>query len=85
VPKLSGIEAAQRIDGVEHALRRSLCPAAFKAEAEGYLLKDSADGDLIEAIKSVHAGETFFSLEITRILMEDYVREIRAPRIAMTC
>jgi two-component system response regulator NreC len=25
----------------------------------------------------VHAGKTFFSPEITRMLMEDYVREIR--------
>jgi two-component system response regulator NreC len=50
---------------------------ALKAGAKGYLLKDSAEGDLVDAIKSVHAGKTFFSPEITRMLMEDYVREIR--------
>ena len=50
---------------------------ALKAGAKGYLLKDSAEGDLIDAIKSVHEGKTFFSPEITQMLMEDYVREIR--------
>jgi DNA-binding NarL/FixJ family response regulator len=40
-------------------------------------LKDSAEGDLIDAIQSVYEGKTFFSPEITKMLMEDYVREIR--------
>jgi len=34
-------------------------------------------GDLVGAVKSVHQGKTFFSPEVTRILMEDYVREMR--------
>jgi DNA-binding NarL/FixJ family response regulator len=50
---------------------------ALKVGARGYLLKDSAEGDLIEAIKAVHAGKTFFSPEISNMLVEDYVREIR--------
>ncbi len=33
---------------------------------------------MIDAIKSVHEGRTFFSQEITRMLMDDYVRGIRA-------
>ena len=50
---------------------------ALKVGAKGYLLKDSAEGDLIEAIKAVHQGRTFFSPEISKMLVEDYVREIR--------
>jgi len=50
---------------------------ALKAGAKAYLLKDSAEGDLIEAIKAVTRGKTFFSAEITKMLAEDYVREIR--------
>jgi DNA-binding NarL/FixJ family response regulator len=87
MPNLGGIEAAQRICAAlpqtavvilsmhsdEGYVLRSL-----KAGAKGYLLKDSAEGDLIEAIKSVHRGKTFFSPEISRMLMEDYVREIRS-------
>ena len=80
MPNLSGIEAAQRIQA---ALPRTevvilsmhsdegYVLRALKAGAKGYLLKDSAEGDLIEAIKSVHEGKTFFSPEITKMLMED--------------
>ena len=86
MPNLSGIEAAQRIATAQpntaivilsmhsdegYVLR------ALKAGAKGYLLKDSAEGDLIEAIKAVHQGKTFFSPEISKMLVEDYVREIR--------
>jgi len=50
---------------------------ALKAGVKGYVLKDAAEGDLMEAIKAVHQGKTFFSPEISRMLVEDYVREIR--------
>jgi DNA-binding NarL/FixJ family response regulator len=51
---------------------------ALKAGAKAYLLKDSAEGDLIEAIKAVNEGKAFFSPEISKVLVEDYVREVRA-------
>jgi DNA-binding NarL/FixJ family response regulator len=50
---------------------------ALKAGARGYLLKDSVEGDLIEAITTVHEGKTFFSREIGNMLVEDYIREVR--------
>jgi two-component system response regulator NreC len=87
MPNLSGIEAAQRINAASPQVAivilsmhsdESYVLRALKAGAKGYLLKDSAEGDLIQAIKSVHGGKTFFSGEITRMLMEDYVREIRS-------
>jgi len=86
MPQLNGIEAAQRItNALPHTAVVILSMhsdegyvlRALKAGAKGYLLKDSAEGDLIEAIQSVHQGRTFFSPEITRMLMDDYVREIR--------
>ena len=86
MPHLSGIEAAQRINAelpniaivmLSMHSDESYVLRALKAGAKGYLLKDSAEGELVEAIKSVHAGKTFFSPEITRMLMEDYVRELR--------
>jgi DNA-binding NarL/FixJ family response regulator len=40
-------------------------------------LKDSAENDLMEAIKVVSEGKAFFSPEISKILVEDYVREMR--------
>jgi two-component system response regulator NreC len=86
MPNLSGIEAAQRIHTAlpDTAIvilsmhsDEGYVLRALKAGAKGYLLKDSAEGDLIDAIQSVYEGKTFFSPEITRMLMEDYVREIR--------
>jgi DNA-binding NarL/FixJ family response regulator len=86
MPNLSGIEAAQRIvSTLPHAAVVFLSMhsdegyvlRALKAGAKGYLLKDSAEGDLIEAIKAVSDGKTFFSSEISKMLVEDYVREIR--------
>jgi DNA-binding NarL/FixJ family response regulator len=86
MPKLNGVEAAQRIHEMlpgaaililsMHA-DEAYVLRALRAGARGYLLKDSAEGDLIEAIRKVSAGKTFFSPEISRMLAEDYVREIR--------
>ena len=86
MPNLSGIEAAQRIAVAlpQTAIvilsmhsDESYVLRALKVGAKGYLLKDSAEGDLIDAIKAVHQGKTFFSPEISKMLVEDYVREIR--------
>jgi len=87
MPKLNGIEAAQRILAAVPSAEVVILSMhsdegyvlrALKAGAKGYLLKDAAEGDLIEAIKTVTRGKTFFSAEITKMLAEDYVREIRA-------
>jgi DNA-binding NarL/FixJ family response regulator len=87
MPNLSGIEAAQRILAASPQIAvvilsmhsdESYVLRALKAGAKGYLLKDSAEGDLMDAIKAVYEGRTFFSAEITRMLMDDYVREIRS-------
>ena len=86
MPNLSGIEAAQRIATAQPSTAIVILSMhsdegyvlrALKVGAKGYLLKDSAEGDLIEAIKAVHQGKTFFSPEISKMLVEDYVREIR--------
>jgi DNA-binding NarL/FixJ family response regulator len=50
--------------------------ASAKSWGSGILLKDSAENDLIEAIKALNDGKAFFSPEISKVLAEDYVREI---------
>jgi two-component system, NarL family, response regulator NreC len=90
MPNLSGIEAAQRIVAASPATSivvlsmhsdEGYVLRALKAGARGYILKDSAEGDLIAAIKSVHGGKTYFSLEVSKMLIEDYVREIQSKGI----
>jgi DNA-binding NarL/FixJ family response regulator len=48
--------------------------SALNAGAKGYLLKDSAEVDLVRAIQSVRKGTPFFSPEIAKTMLEDYMR-----------
>ncbi len=86
MPNLNGIEAAQRISAATPRTAvvilsmhsdEAYVLRALKAGAKGYLLKDSAEADLIDAIRAVGDGKAFFSPEISKVLVEDYVREIR--------
>jgi DNA-binding NarL/FixJ family response regulator len=86
MPNMSGIEAAQRISAslpqtaiviLSMHSDEGYVLRALKAGAKGYVLKDSAENDLIEAIRAVSEGKAFFSPEISNILVEDYVREMR--------
>jgi DNA-binding NarL/FixJ family response regulator len=86
MPNLNGAEAAQRINEVHPDTAiiilsmhsdESYVLRALRAGAKGYLLKDSGESDVIDAIRAVTVGKTFFSPEISRMLVEDYVREIR--------
>ncbi|MGO8790235.1 MAG: response regulator [Terriglobia bacterium] len=86
MPNMSGIEAAQRISAslpqtaiviLSMHSDEGYVLRALKAGAKGYVLKDSAENDLIEAIRAVSEGKAFFSPEISNILVEDYVREMK--------
>jgi two-component system, NarL family, response regulator NreC len=48
--------------------------SALNAGAKGYLLKDSAEVDLVRAIQAVRSGTPFFSPEIAKTMLEDYMR-----------
>jgi RNA polymerase sigma factor (sigma-70 family) len=50
---------------------------ALKAGARAYLLKQSAEADLIAAVKSVSQGKSFFSPAIGQMLLENYMSQIR--------
>jgi RNA polymerase sigma factor (sigma-70 family) len=45
--------------------------------AKGYLLKENADVDLDNAVRSVAQGKPFFSPAITKTLLEDYMRQLQ--------
>lgn len=87
MPNLNGIEAARQIGaraaGVRIAILsmhsdESYVMRALSAGARAYLLKDSAEADLIAAIRAIHEGRSFFSPAISSMLKEDYIREMRA-------
>jgi len=55
---------------------------AMKAGARGYLLKDSADIDLIRAVVAVAGGKSFFSPAVAKVMLDDYVRHLAEKGIA---
>lgn len=50
---------------------------ALTAGAKAYLLKDSAEADLLPALRAVAQGRTYFSPKVGETLLEDYVRYLR--------
>jgi DNA-binding NarL/FixJ family response regulator len=86
MPNLNGIEAAKQItarDGKTAVVILSMhhdesyILRALNAGARSYLLKDSAQSDLVAAIRAVAQGKSFFSPAVSKILLEDYVRKLK--------
>jgi len=86
MPNLNGIEAARQIIGKQPVVSiivlsmhadESFVLRALKAGARGYVLKESAEGDLINAIRLVSEGKSFFSPIVSRMLVQDYVRQMQ--------
>jgi two-component system response regulator NreC len=85
MPLLSGIEATRQIvrrlpnAGVlilsMHS-EEAFITQALQAGARGYLLKDSADTDLIRGVTAVAAGKSFFSPAAAKVMLDDYLRHL---------
>lgn len=84
MPLLSGIEATRqitrRVPGTRIVVLSMYADEAYvtqilQAGAAAYLLKDSADVDLIHAVDEVSRGKSFFSPSIARVMLDDYVRQ----------
>jgi DNA-binding NarL/FixJ family response regulator len=85
MPLLNGIEATRQIVKRSPATRvlvltmhsdEAYVNQILKAGATGYLLKDSADVDLIQAVGAVSQGKSFFSPGVARLMLDDYVRQL---------
>lgn len=86
MPILNGIEAARRISA-EHPKTAVMILSmhsdeayilkALRVGARAYLLKDSAENDLIHAIRAVSTGKAFFSPAVSKILADDYLRQLQ--------
>jgi two-component system response regulator NreC len=90
MPRLNGIEAARRICSELPKTQviilsvhsdESYVLKALKAGARGYLLKDALEPDIVQAVRVVHQGKSFLSPEISRLLVEDYVRQMQHRQI----
>jgi two-component system, NarL family, response regulator NreC len=83
MPMLNGIDASAQIvkDNPGTAViilsmysDESYILRALNAGAKGYLLKDSVETDILNAVLAVMKGKPFFSPAITETLLEDYIR-----------
>ena len=54
---------------------------AVRAGARGYLLKDTVEEDLIEAIRQIHGGQPFFSPSVAKLFQEAHSRDLQANKI----
>lgn len=82
MPKMNGIDAACEIiskcphtqvivlsmfSNPEHVFR------ALDAGARGYLLKESAGIEVVQAVYAVHAGRRYLSDHISEVVIDDYI------------
>jgi two-component system, NarL family, response regulator NreC len=85
MPHLNGVEAARQIAmrSPQTAIAilsmhsdESYVIRSLKAGARAYLLKDSAEADLIAAIHAITEGKSYFSPAVRSLLKEDYMRQL---------
>lgn len=86
MPQLNGIDATAQI--IKHNPKIGVIMLSMHADetylvrvlsagAKGYLLKDVAELDLIRAVETVSQGKPFFSPQISKTLLEDYLRQLK--------
>ena len=84
MPLLNGIEATRQITKRAPQTKvlvlsmysdEAYVTQMLKAGATGYLLKDSADVDLVQAVQAVSQGKSFFSPAVARLMSDDYARQ----------
>ena len=83
MPEMNGIETTRRISSDDpeikvlalsmHSARRFVTEA-LAAGAKGYLLKDCASEELVRAIRTVAADETYLSPKVAGVIVKDYLK-----------
>jgi two-component system, NarL family, response regulator NreC len=85
MPLMNGIEATSQITSAAPEVKvvilsmhpnEAYITRVLQAGAKGYLLKDSADDDLIRALTAVSEGKSFFSPAVASIMLNDYLRRL---------
>ena len=81
MPRLSGLEAVRRIHEklpsarvlvlTVHEEDEYIIPMV-RAGAAGYLVKDSATAELLQAVRTLHSGQAYFGPQAARVLAEQY-------------
>jgi DNA-binding NarL/FixJ family response regulator len=89
MPDLNGIEATKQILSEAPNIKvlalsmhsdDHFVAGMLKARASGYLPKECAAKELIEAIRAVMAGGTYLSPKVASIVVQDYLRALSKRR-----
>ncbi|MGD0658741.1 MAG: response regulator transcription factor [Syntrophorhabdales bacterium] len=82
MPVLNGIEATQQVIEASPSSRVIILSMystsehifrAFKAGAQGYLLKESAGSDVVAAVRAVKEGRRYLTEKITETVLDDFI------------
>lgn len=86
MPNLNGIEATRQIhDELPRTKvivlsmhgQQQYVAEALRAGASGYLLKDAAVSELLDAVRAVLEGRIFLSSAVSGVALDDYVKLMR--------
>ena len=96
MPGVDGLEATRRITAAGERPRVVVLTtfdldeyalSAIKAGASGFLLKDAPPEEMLQAVRTVHAGDAVIAASTTRRLLEQFAllqpTELRRPRAAL--
>jgi DNA-binding NarL/FixJ family response regulator len=88
MPLLNGLDAARQLKRVMPRVKvifltmsedPDVAAEAFRAGASGYLLKNSAASELLQAIREVARGRSYVTPLATQGLVESFVRRSESP------
>ena len=90
MPNLNGIEAARRISASVRDVQLVMLTVysdeaylvnALRVGARGYVLKSSAESEIVDAVRAVSQGKAFFSPKVSRLLADDYRRFLEQQQV----
>lgn len=93
MPVMNGIDATSKITAALPSTKvlavttfhsEDYVVPALKAGASGYIVKDSEPEDIINAIRSVHEGNSVLSPSIARLLVDNLAEEAVERRMTAT-
>jgi DNA-binding NarL/FixJ family response regulator len=85
MPLLNGLEASRQITRRVAGTRvlilsmhtdEAYIVQAVQAGARGYVLKESAGAEIVQAIAALQSGKTFFSPAVAEVMLDDYLRSL---------
>jgi DNA-binding NarL/FixJ family response regulator len=91
MPELNGIEAIQQMSARHPQMQvvvlsihetKPYVYRALKAGAKGYLIKETAGLEVVDAVRAVHSGERYLSQRIADLLMTESFQNLDLSEVS---